>query len=68
MKIRINGEEKTISGNLSLTVILKNELNGSEPKGVAVAVNSRVVPKQKWENTIIHENDEIEIVKAVQGG
>ncbi len=68
MKIRINGEEKTIHGPKSLSGLINDELSSSESKGIAVAVNSRVVSKQNWENTILDENDEIEIVRAVQGG
>jgi sulfur carrier protein len=68
MKIKINGEEKIIEKGLNLLKLVQLELNSSEPKGVAAAVNLMVVPKQKWEDVIVNENDEIEIVQAVQGG
>lgn len=68
MNTKINGEEKTVENGLNLMKLVQAELNSTEPKGIAVAVNSIVVPKQKWEKTIVNENDEIEIVQAVQGG
>ena len=68
MKIKINGEEKVFENELSLKELVENELNSGEPKGVAVALNYNIVPKQKWNETKIKENDEIEIVQAVQGG
>ena len=68
MKIKINGEEKVFKNELSLKELVENELNSGEPKGVAVALNYNIVPKQKWNETKVKENDEIEIVQAVQGG
>jgi sulfur carrier protein len=68
MKIKINGEEKIFESELSLKELVENELNSDEPKGVAVALNYNIVPKQKWNDTKVKENDEIEIVQAVQGG
>jgi sulfur carrier protein len=68
MKIKLNGEVKAFEKGLSLSELVQAELNSDEPKGVAVALNFSIVPKQKWNETIIKENDEIEIVRAVQGG
>ena len=68
MKIKINGEEKVFEYELSLKELIENELNSAEPKGVAVALNYNIVPKQRWNETKVKENDEIEIVQAVQGG
>ena len=68
MKIKVNGEEKIIVDGLKLIELIRSELNIAEPKGVAVAVNEMIVPKQKWDDAVINENDEIEIVHAVQGG
>ena len=68
MKIKVNGEEKVFESGLSLKKLIQAELKTDEPKGVAAAVNAMIIPKQKWEDTIIKELDEIEIVHAVQGG
>ena len=68
MKIKINGKEKTAESGLKLIKLVQEELKNDAPKGVAVAVNLEVIPRQKWEETTINENDEIEIVHAVQGG
>jgi sulfur carrier protein len=68
MKIKINGTDKVIDNDLMLIELIRTELDSAEPKGVAVAVNDMVVPKQKWNETILKDNDSIEIVRAVQGG
>ena len=68
MKIKINGENKVLVSGLKLSELIKAELNTDEPKGIAVALNFNIIPKQKWDETELKENDEIEIVRAVQGG
>lgn len=36
--------------------------------GVAVALNSGIIPRSQWSSTGLQINDEVEIVTAVQGG
>lgn len=36
--------------------------------GVAVAVNSAVVPRSQWAGRALAEGDDVELVTAVQGG
>ncbi|MER3396498.1 MAG: thiamine biosynthesis protein ThiS [Acidimicrobiia bacterium] len=38
------------------------------PPGVAVAVNSEVVPRSKWADVALRAGDRIEILGASQGG
>ena len=68
MKIRVNGEEKTVRPNLNvydlLTVL---ELNPTQA-GIAVAVDREVIPKAEWQATKLRENSDVEIIRAVQGG
>ncbi|MBZ0204027.1 MAG: sulfur carrier protein ThiS [Ignavibacteria bacterium] len=68
MKISVNGVVKEFDVNASMVDIVNVELNGKEPKGIAVALNDTILPKSKWSETILKENDRIEIVHAVQGG
>ena len=67
MNIKFNGEIKEIREE-SLNGVISAYLNGKEPRGIAVALNASIVPKQKWDETILNENDEVEVVHAVQGG
>lgn len=68
MNIKLNGEDKLTDSAISLNDFVLAQLNGKEPKGIAVALNEMIIPKQEWGSTIINENDSIEIVHAVQGG
>ena len=68
MKIRVNGEEKTVGPNLNVhDLLIALELNPTQ-SGIAVAVDREVIPKTAWQTTELHENSEIEIIRAVQGG
>lgn len=37
-------------------------------KGVAVAINNRMVPRTEWQATALAENDNVVIIKAACGG
>ena len=66
IKIRINGTTKQISPNISITDLL-NEL--ALPKeGIAVAVNGEVIPRDQHGLILINEEDQIEVIRAVEGG
>ena len=65
MKVIINDKgEKTTSKTL---LELSNEMKLPE-KGVAVAVNNNIGPREEWRTYALHENDNIFIIKAVCGG
>jgi sulfur carrier protein len=68
MIVKVNSEIMECSEGLSLSDLLKEYLKGKSPEGIAVALNSEIVFKQKWSTTFVKENDEVEIVHAVQGG
>ncbi len=65
MKIKINDKETEVRAE-SLSG-LAAELSLPE-KGVAVAVNNRMVPRTGWNDTTLKEGDSIVIIKAVCGG
>jgi sulfur carrier protein len=67
MNILLNGENRTVE-TVKLVQLLEDYLNGKPAKGIAVAVNFKIVPKQNWDSFELKENDKIEIVHAVQGG
>ena len=65
MKVKINDKETEVTAKSLLE--LSEELS-LPAKGVAVAVNNRMVPRAEWEQTAVKENDNIVIIKAVCGG
>ena len=68
MKIRVNGEEKTVTPNLNVRDLISVlELDPTQ-SGIAVAVDREVIPKTEWKATELREGSEVEIIRAVQGG
>ena len=68
MNIKVNGETKEVSPGLTLYQLLVDlEIDPSRP-GIAVAVNQEVIPRTQWAATEIRPENEIEIIRAAQGG
>jgi thiamine biosynthesis protein ThiS len=66
MKLTINGEDREFSLNLTVGALLA-EL-GMKPDRVAVELNRNLVPRERWEQTPLSDNDKLEIVHFVGGG
>jgi len=66
IKIKINGEKKTIIENSKLSQII---INFKIPlKKVAIELNQEIVDKKKLKNINLKKNDKIEIVHFIGGG
>lgn len=65
--ITVNGE---LRGDAPGTLRQLVEAEGLDPdrRGLAVARNGRVVPRQYWDKTELEAGDAIEIVKPFAGG
>lgn len=67
MNVVVNNENKTLQDHATIVNLL-TDLSLAEGKGIAVAINNKVVPKQNWETQSLNEQDKITIIKATQGG
>jgi sulfur carrier protein len=69
MEITLNGEKKieVLPATVLSSVFPELGIDLNTP-GIAVAVNSRVVSKSRWQVYVLKEGDQIEVVKAFQGG
>ena len=63
--VKINGEEKEIAGK-NLLEYLKEA--GFEPERVVVERNLDIIPKDELGNTIIQDEDVLEVLRFVGGG
>lgn len=63
--VRINGEEKSLAG-MNLLEYLKNA--GYQPEKIVVERNLEIIPRDQLQNTVIQENDSIEVLSFVGGG
>ena len=67
ISVRLNGTERPVAAATVAALILELAIPGA-PRGVAVAVNGAVVPRANWPTRDLRAGDEIEIVRATQGG
>ncbi len=65
MNIFLNGEALTTEFNTLYELVQSLQLDG---KRFAVEMNEQIVPKSRLAETIIQNNDKIEIIQAVGGG
>ena len=66
MKILLNNEEFIVDKEISLSEFLLS--HNIESKGVAVAINNKVVTKSLWDKTYLNDNDKITVIAAAFGG
>ena len=69
MKIKVNGEEKTIELDQE-NALLSKALNsmGYRPNTIVVELNSLIINSIKWGEVKLKEGDNLEIVSIVGGG
>ncbi len=66
MNVEINGEALTIAENAPLSEAL--EKAGIDTKGIAIAVNQKVVRKESYPTHILNEGDKVLVIKVFYGG
>ena len=66
MRITINGTDKEIQKNTTIKELL--DFLGVLDKTMAVAVNMKIVKKDKWNKFVLNEGDKIEALNFVGGG
>ena len=66
MKIHVNGEDREISAEATVSDLLQ-ELGVTQPH-VAVELNLEVVPRAQHSATALKDGDRLEVVTLVGGG
>ena len=66
MKIMINGQWRRFDKTITIPQLLE-EL-AVEPRRVAIERNGKIVPRARYDDTELAENDQLEIVSLVGGG
>ncbi|WP_312042219.1 sulfur carrier protein ThiS [Erwinia sp.] len=66
MNIIINDEPHVFAAPLTLTVLLEQLCHS--PSGTALAVNQRIVPRDRWPDYLLQEGDSLVIFQAIAGG
>ncbi len=68
MKVELNGEATELPEGATVADAVAVVGARDESRGVAVAVSGEVVPRTQWGGRGLNAGDEIEVVRAVQGG
>lgn len=66
MKVVVNGREETLEGEMTLSQLLK--IKNIRPEIVAVELNRDIVDKAFYKDTVVKENDILEILHFIGGG
>lgn len=66
MHVTVNDSKTRIDDNTSLRKLLDSL--AIPMKGIAVAVNRNIVPKEKWGDMLLEANDAVSLIQATQGG
>ena len=68
MKIKVNGEERLIKSDISISLNETIRLLGYSSNTVVVEVNKLIINSAEWEDKYIKNGDKLEIVSIVGGG
>ena len=66
MKIYINQKEIEVQDNISVKELLDMQQIAIE--GTAIAIDSKLVPKNEWNDRILTDGNKITIIRATFGG
>lgn len=66
MNVTINGERREVPDGLNVAALLDHI--GMARGRVAIERNFEILPRARWEQTAVQQNDNFEIVHFVGGG
>jgi sulfur carrier protein len=64
--VTVNGEPRDVPAGTTVAQVVATLTR--QPKGIAAAVNGEVVPRGGWAGRALRDQDQVEVVTAVQGG
>ncbi len=70
IEISINDESKLVAVNSTVQSVIEMyaEVRGVDANGIAVAVNSDVLPRVRWQTEYCQVGDKFEVFSVVAGG
>ena len=66
MRVQVNGEIRELPGELTLDELVRQL--ALAPERLAMELNREVVRRARWAETVVREDDQVEIVHFVGGG
>jgi sulfur carrier protein len=66
--IRVNGEQSDVRAGQTVADVLGRLDLSLDARGVAVAVDGEVVPRERWRSMQLRDDARVEVLTAMQGG
>jgi sulfur carrier protein len=66
--IRVNGSDSDVRPGETVAAVLARLEVGPQARGVAVAVDGEVVPREQWGTYPLADEARVEVLSAMQGG
>ena len=67
MNVRVNGEPRVVHDGATVADVVHALVDSAE-RGIAVALDGDVVPRSEWPATRVADGQQVEVLRAVQGG
>lgn len=64
--ITFNGKKRTINEDINIATFIAD--NNYKPKHVVVELNEEIIPKEKYEQIVLKQNDTLEVLSFMGGG
>jgi thiazole synthase len=68
LSVHVNGEARDLDEGTTVAAVVESLGAQGARRGVAVAVDSEVVPRTQWERRELHDGARVEVLSAIQGG
>lgn len=63
MKLTVNSKETEVKDGCTIAEL--STFLALPEKGIAIAVNNRMVPRIEWEKCVLHPNDSLVVIKGM---
>jgi sulfur carrier protein len=64
IEVTVGGQRELLEDGVTVAWLVRDQ----PARGVAVARNGEVVPRERWAVTRLENGDQLEIVRPIQGG
>ena len=68
MNVLVNGQERSLESGTTVAELVASLGAPADGRGVAVAIETEVVPRSSWSATELMPGARVEVLIAVQGG
>jgi sulfur carrier protein len=68
MDVLVNGEQRSLEPGTTVADLVSSLGGPPDGRGVAVAIDTEVVPRSSWQETVLTPGARVEVLIAVQGG